>query len=55
MTKTKHRKPLEAETNLAFQMSPIIPNFKLMCSSQKPHRTHWEITKVIYTVLLTDW
>jgi hypothetical protein len=39
-TKTKYINKLDAEADLRLQLSPIVQDFKLMCSSKQPHPSH---------------
>jgi len=40
MTKTKHRNKFDAEADLRWQLSPIVPDFKFICSTEQPHPSH---------------
>jgi len=42
MTKTEYRNKLHPETHLRLQLSHIIPDFKMACSSKQPHWSNWE-------------
>jgi hypothetical protein len=40
---TKHRNKPDAKADLRLRPSPVIPGFKLVCSTELPYRSHWEI------------
>ena len=36
----EHRNKPEAKSDLTLRPSPVIPDFKLMCSTEEPYRSH---------------